>query len=154
LNISVNKFGVAGAEQLAKALNSNKSLKELDVGCNPIGSSGAINFAAALKRNRTLLTLDLSTTELDNGCAAALEDAMAHNSTLTDLGLMCNDNFDIEAMETIFEKFRKNREVYEARLAQQAQTSPSQVPWLKVGGTVLLVVAALAVALSAAKRRK
>ena len=35
---------------------------------------------------------------------------MAHNSTLTDLGLMCNDNFDIEAMETIFEKFRKNRE--------------------------------------------
>jgi Ran GTPase-activating protein (RanGAP) involved in mRNA processing and transport len=159
LNLSVNRVGVEGGRALAVALAKNRTLTHLDLGCNPAGTPVAIAFAQTLERNSCLLSLDLSTCQLDGGCIPALEKALAGNSTLTDLGLMCNEAIGIAAMEPLFQKFRQNREEYEARQAALAEASHQ--PWYVAGipgpwtlTAIGVVVSAVAIAVYLSRRRR
>lgn len=53
----MNGFGYDGADVLGKALNQNRTLRELNVAHNRIPEKGAILIAAGLRNNDTLKTL-------------------------------------------------------------------------------------------------
>ena len=59
----VRRFGILGDEgaaRLAKELESNTSVTELNLASNSVGDAGAASLASALEKNATLETLDLS----------------------------------------------------------------------------------------------
>ena len=59
LNLSYNGMQFSGAEILARALTSNKSLHTLDLHENSIGDAGVDSFTRALANMHTLRVLDL-----------------------------------------------------------------------------------------------
>ena len=60
LDLSDNNIGSGGAESLATALKTNKTLTNLDLSDNNIGPAGAESLATALKTNTTLTKLTVS----------------------------------------------------------------------------------------------
>ncbi|CAF1690183.1 unnamed protein product, partial [Adineta ricciae] len=71
--------GAQGAGDLAKALLSNKTLTNLDLGYNRIGAQGAGDLANALLSNKTLTTLDLGGNEIGDQGAGDLANALLSN---------------------------------------------------------------------------
>ena len=75
-------FGNDGAKDLAKALTSNYTLRELDLSDNAIGDEGAEALARALTSNTTLEMLDLSCNIIGDEGIEALARALNLNRTL------------------------------------------------------------------------
>jgi len=77
LNLSGNNLGPTGAESLAAALETNRTLTKLNLSDNVLGSTGAESFATILETNATLTDLDLSYNDFcpdsDKLLASALE---------------------------------------------------------------------------------
>ncbi|XP_068732887.1 NLR family CARD domain-containing protein 3-like isoform X3 [Montipora capricornis] len=80
-------IGESGAATLAKAMETNSTLTRLDLPGNGISDSGAAALAKAMERNSTLAWLYLSGNEIGKSGAAALAKALEVNITLTQLYL-------------------------------------------------------------------
>ena len=72
---------------LAKALELNFTLTQLDLCCNDINDNGAINLARALETNRSLTFLSISTNFIGVEGATALGKALRINLALSHLDL-------------------------------------------------------------------
>ena len=76
MDLSLNNVGPAGAESLATALKTNKTLTNLYLSQNDLGPAGAESLATALKTNTTLTNLDLSRNNVGPAGAASLATAL------------------------------------------------------------------------------
>jgi hypothetical protein len=76
LNIEGNFITDVGIKKLALALKTNKSLKYLDLKYNGINRKGAQSIAEALKINKTLESLDLGNNFIGDEGAEAIVDVM------------------------------------------------------------------------------
>ena len=97
-----------GACQLANALCTNDTLKELNLGCNPIRGKGAAAFAKTLKTNHTLLHLSLLQCNIDTDGACQLASALCTNESLQTLNLEYN-LIDVKGAIALSEMFLKNK---------------------------------------------
>ena len=79
-----------GGSALARALQLNCTLTDLDLELNAIGASGAATFGEALQTNSTLIQLNLRGNKIGEKGAVALGKAMQSNCTLTHLNLRSN----------------------------------------------------------------
>ena len=88
LQISRCSISDEGAESLAGALAVNRSLKDLDISDNEIGDNGIAHIATALQTNNTLtrLVFDEGGTVTDEG-ALSLAAALTANSSMEHLRL-------------------------------------------------------------------
>ncbi|KAL0225880.1 hypothetical protein P9112_013204 [Eukaryota sp. TZLM1-RC] len=80
-----------GASALARALESNSTLTELNLVCINITDEGASALARALESNSSLTTLYLGDSNITSEGASALARALESNSTLTRLYLQRNN---------------------------------------------------------------
>lgn len=76
-----------GAVCLAKAMESNATMREFDVSGNPVGSVGAESFATMLKKNKCLKKLVFVDGSVGVEGALELIESMKHNTTLEKLRL-------------------------------------------------------------------
>ena len=60
MDLSTNGLAPAGAESLAAAIETNTTLKALNLSRNNLGPTGADSLAAALEINKSLTELNLS----------------------------------------------------------------------------------------------
>ena len=79
-----------GAESLARALAVNKSLKELNISSNKIGDNGIAHIAMVLQINTTLRTLNISNCDLSDYGVESLAIALAFNRSLQELDISSN----------------------------------------------------------------
>ena len=91
LDLSSGSISDAGAVALAQALHHNSTLTKLALSYNSISDAGAVALAQALHHNSTLTELDLFGNSISDARAVALAQALHHNSTLTRLNL-CNNS--------------------------------------------------------------
>ena len=77
---------------LAKALEGNRFLQQLNLACNEIGEAGAKALALAIEKNPRLPLehLDLSHNKISGEGIIALAQAIENNKTLRQLNLACN----------------------------------------------------------------
>ncbi|XP_068686880.1 protein NLRC3-like [Montipora foliosa] len=87
LDLGNDNIGDSGAAALTKAMEINSTLTRLDLPGNGISDSGAAALAKAMERNSTLAWLDLSRNKIGKSGAAALAKALEVNITLTQLYL-------------------------------------------------------------------
>ncbi|XP_072132691.1 uncharacterized protein [Mobula birostris] len=81
----------SGAEDLASALRTNRSVTELDLGCNDLGDSVVKLVSAALRDPESKLQkLDLTRVELTDSGAEDLAFALSTNRSLRELDLSKN----------------------------------------------------------------
>ena len=78
-------IGESGASALARALRTNCSLTNLDLGCNAIGETGAVAIGEALQSNCSLTHLYLSNNQIGDRGADALAKALRSEDTFTQL---------------------------------------------------------------------
>ena len=64
LNVSGCNISDVGVKSLAKALTVNRSLNELNMDCNYIGDNGMIQIATALQTNNTLTDLSIENNQM------------------------------------------------------------------------------------------
>ncbi|CAJ1418155.1 unnamed protein product [Effrenium voratum] len=81
------KLGDGGVGALAEALESNRTLKELDLAGNEVSDLGAESLALALEKGPRLMTLGLKTNLIGDAGAGALAKAFSKNSALEELDL-------------------------------------------------------------------
>ncbi|XP_051865121.1 NACHT, LRR and PYD domains-containing protein 3-like isoform X2 [Pristis pectinata] len=82
----------SGAEDLASALSTNRSLTELDLGYNDLGDSGVKLMCASLRDPECKIQkLDLSRVGLTDSGAVDLVSALGTNRSLTELDLGYNE---------------------------------------------------------------
>ena len=79
------------AKSLARGLAVNKSLKELNISRNYFGDNGIGHIAAALRTNTTLRTLSISYCGISDVGAELLVRALAVNRSLVELDIKCNE---------------------------------------------------------------
>ena len=91
LDLSRNNLATAGARSLATALGTNTALTNLNLSGNNLGSAGAKSFAKVLKTNTTLTNLSLYSNNLGPAGAESLATALKTNRTLTNLSLSHNN---------------------------------------------------------------
>eukprot|EP00808_Paulinella_micropora_P027526 g945.t1 len=90
LNINENNIGPDGAKAIAKALEDNKSVIALRMAGNNIGPAGAKAIANMLKVNQTLRELNLRYNKIDDDGANAIGQALKVNGTLQHIDLRNN----------------------------------------------------------------
>lgn len=90
LVLSRNQIGLAGADQLARALRVNSTLVRLDLGSNLFGNAGVISLCEALRVNCSLQRLDIGNTRMDAAGAKAAADMLTVNKSLRELNLRGN----------------------------------------------------------------
>lgn len=94
LDLSYNNIGTEGAEALARALCTNAVITKLSAQSCLIDTRGVRAFADMLRANTTLVALDLSDNSI---CAAATQhivDVLCTNTTLNEIDLHCTEKFD------------------------------------------------------------
>ena len=94
LYLQTNKITEVGAIYISTALNTNKSLKELNLSDNLLGNRGVNNLAESLLKNSTLLLLSLNYTGIDVYCVDSIEEMLKTNKTLNSLNLYGNNLAD------------------------------------------------------------
>ena len=95
LNISYNIIQVVGARAIAGALRANKALQNLDISKNNIHVEGAKFIAEALYENRTLQKLDVSNNNILDDGAIAISECIKKNSALQQL-VISGNNVSVE----------------------------------------------------------
>ncbi|KAL0208034.1 hypothetical protein P9112_010621 [Eukaryota sp. TZLM1-RC] len=94
LNLSDNNIADEGASSLARALESNYTLTQMNLSDNNIADEGASSLARALESNYTLTQLNLSDNNIADEGASSLARALESNYTLTQLNLSDNNIAD------------------------------------------------------------
>ena len=90
LDLSRNEIGDEGARELAKMLQANTALKELDLSRNEIGHEGAHELAKMLQANTALKELDLSWNGIGHKGACIIAKMLQVNTALKELDLSWN----------------------------------------------------------------
>ncbi|MBW8308785.1 MAG: hypothetical protein K0M45_03975, partial [Candidatus Paracaedibacteraceae bacterium] len=90
LNLPSSTIDAGDATALVPALQHNTTLTKLDLGSNQIGDAGAQALARVLQHNITLISLDLGSNQIGDAGAHALVTALQHNTTLKELNLSNN----------------------------------------------------------------
>ena len=98
LELSHTKIGSVGAEALAKAIGLNIALKKLDLSKNYVCYIGAKALAEVLNCNTILEELDLSCNEIGSVGTEALAQAVVSNTALKKLDFTVNDVGDVGAI--------------------------------------------------------
>ena len=91
LNISWCGISDEGAESLARALAVNRSLQDLNISDNEIGDNGIAHIATALQTNTTMTKLHFSQCSISDEGAESLARALAVNRSLQDLNISDNE---------------------------------------------------------------
>ena len=91
LDLSRNEIGDEGACELAKMLQANTALKELNLSGNRIGDEGACELAKMLQANTALKELNLSRNGIGDEGACELAKMLQANTALKELGLSGNE---------------------------------------------------------------
>ena len=91
LDLHHNNLGPAGAESLATALERNATLTNLNLRNNTLGPAGVESLVTALKANKTLTYLNLPGNNIGPAGCESLATALKENTTLTHLNLSDND---------------------------------------------------------------
>ena len=99
LNLSRNIIGFEGARELAKMLQANTALKELNLFGNIIGDEGACELAKMLQANTALKELNLSENIIGDEGARKLAKMLQANTALKELNLSWNEIGDEGACE-------------------------------------------------------
>lgn len=123
LNLSHNRIGETGGIELAKYINSNRSLQELILSCNNFNQTVAKQFADALKTNITLRKLFLQSCQfgVENGdhefarSADYFSEILKTNTTLEVLNIS-NNNFGVPGAKLIAEGIKENKFLRELAL--------------------------------------
>jgi len=117
LDMYGNAIGYVGAEQLAEALRSNRSLKKLYLYNNRnIGIYGAQSFSAAIQANNNLHTIDLSYCNLGYSGAQTLADMLTNYKDLCVFCISGNDLQDYGAELIASALSSKDTKLQELRL--------------------------------------
>lgn len=87
LDVAGNDVGDDGAEALAEALSTNRTLTSVNVARNNITEKGALAIARALSGNAVLSSLNLSSNSIKNPPVVALAECMVTNGSLISLDL-------------------------------------------------------------------
>ena len=90
LDISCCSISDKGVESLARALAVNRSLQELNISNNNIGDNGIAHIATALQTNTTMRTLDISRCNISDEGVKSLARALAVNRSLQELNIIDN----------------------------------------------------------------
>ena len=90
LDISNNKIGDLGAQEIARALYENTTLQTLNISYNNIQVDGAKAIAAAFYENRALQNLDISNNNIHVEGAKVIAEALYENRTLQTLNISYN----------------------------------------------------------------
>ena len=104
LDLGGNLIDSEGAKIIAQALKTNTTLKSLDLGGNRIDSEGAKIIAQALKTNTSLESLNLTSSHIDSEGIKAVSQALKVNTTLTKLTL----EWHPKASKTIYQALYSN----------------------------------------------
>jgi Ran GTPase-activating protein (RanGAP) involved in mRNA processing and transport len=88
-----NDIAYEGAVELARALQQNTTLRNLNLAFNRCGTRGATAMGEMLCDNGTLLTLNLCTNDILSEGARSIVDALCTNSTLRSINLQGNQAF-------------------------------------------------------------
>ena len=99
LNLSQNRIEGEGACELAKMLQANTALKELNLSGNGIGDEGACELAKMLQANTALKELNLSGNGIGDEGACELAKMLQANTALKELNLSWNGIGDEGACE-------------------------------------------------------
>ena len=88
INLAANNLGSEGVKHFLVALQTNKSLRSLNLGANSFsGDACNLEITRALSSNKTLLELDLSYNDIGDGGASALGFALRQTGGLEKLRL-------------------------------------------------------------------
>ena len=87
LDLGRNSIGDEGATQVARALKANSTLTQLHLAENGIGAGGAMQVARALEANTTLMQLNLAVNGIGDEGATQVARALEANTTLMELDL-------------------------------------------------------------------
>mmetsp|Transcript_32962 Transcript_32962/g.75400 ORF Transcript_32962/g.75400 Transcript_32962/m.75400 type:complete len:864 (+) Transcript_32962:114-2705(+) len=90
LDMSCNNIAQRGGTALCQMLQENKTLKSVDLSWNQFGEACSLYVNLAVKSNPTCSTLSLAWDGLSNAGAAGVGDGLLSNTALTHLDLSCN----------------------------------------------------------------
>jgi len=110
LYLQNNNIGEKGAEEIAKALSNNTSLKEMRLDFNEIGEKGAEEIAKALYNNTSLQILYLDSNNIDDKGAEEIAKALSKNTSLQTLYLW-NSNISKPIRTKIYTLLERNRQL-------------------------------------------
>ena len=109
LNLRNCGITASGAKYLSQMLSQNRSLQSLDIGANHIGDEGISNIAEALKSNKTLRELLMPYCGItDESKVCTLSEALKTNRTLVKLDLSANLCITDTALISLGEGLRHN----------------------------------------------
>jgi hypothetical protein len=115
LNLSKNKIGDAGAEELSKGIAQNSSLSELNLEDNQIGDHGVNTLAANIAAKPTLTSVNLNGNKIGASGAKAIAEHLG-NSPLPHLNLNKN-NLGDEGAQAIAQFLKTNKTVSHVNLS-------------------------------------
>lgn len=102
LNLSSNNINETGAQALAQALMTNRTLQTLELsGDNYLSSLGIKALANALKVNDSLLTLALESTRMGDDDVTNIAEALRHNTSLRKLNLTRNKGITLVGAKSL-----------------------------------------------------
>ncbi len=107
LDLVMKNIGADGAKSLARALETNTTLTNLNLGGNNIGVDGANAIFNALKNNTALAKLNIVGNSIGVDAENALFEALETNTGLTDLDLNGN-NIGDDGANALFEALKIN----------------------------------------------
>lgn len=79
------------AELLARALEVNTKIEDLEISCNCLTSKGMVKIIKALQKNNTLTKLNFNCNKVNSEGAIILGDILRKNKRLSSINLQCND---------------------------------------------------------------
>jgi len=94
---------------IAKALETNKTLRILELSFNRIGPEGATAISKALEMNNTIHTLRLSGNDLELEGVAAIVKVLETNKSLQNLGIDGNKRIPYDLMKQMGRRIEENR---------------------------------------------
>uniref|UniRef100_UPI00398F0A69 leucine-rich repeat-containing protein 34-like n=1 Tax=Pristiophorus japonicus TaxID=55135 RepID=UPI00398F0A69 len=120
-----NEIGSNGAAWIAKALQLNKSLKNLKMTGNKIGNKGGMHFATMLQLNHTLEVLDLGDCDLGIQSLIALATVLNNNKTVKVINVSRPLLYTLQEESTVHmaHMLQINQSLQELHLGKQAITN-------------------------------
>ena len=116
VDLSDKRMDEAAAVVLGLALETNRTLTELNMSGIDLGPAGAESLAAALKRNTTLTKLNLSGNNLYHAGADSLFASLKTNTTLAEFNLSGN-NLGSTGVKSIAVALETNKNLTELNLS-------------------------------------
>ena len=133
LNLNHNPIGdhVEGVTAVAKMLEENKTLTDLELRDCHISSEGAVKLAAALCKNSTLKHLDLNHNPIGVEGASSMSDMLQHNTSLEYLWLR-DDSVGEDGVHQLINSLKHNQTLTHLWLPMKykSEISDHRISWV------------------------